>query len=75
MKYMYTTCTSEFQFFMVKLHVRNLAAMVTYMYTYIVVIYIHVYTCVHGVYPDTAKNQSKPQVYKSDIHVAPCGQI
>ena len=34
------------------------------MYIYIIYIYI---------YPDTAKHQSKPQVYKSDI--APCGQI
>ena len=30
--------------------------------------YMHMY-----IYPDTAKHQSKPQVYKSDI--APCGQI
>ena len=30
--------------------------------------YIYIY-----IYPDMAKHQSKPQVYKSDI--APCGQI
>ena len=35
-----------------------------YMYTVGMYMYI---------YPDTAKHQSKPQVYKSDI--APCGQI
>ena len=26
-----------------------------------------------NIYPDMAKHQSKPQIYKSDI--APCGQI
>ena len=30
--------------------------------------YIYIY-----IYPDTAKHQSKPQVYKSDIES--CGQI
>ena len=33
---------------------------------YIIILYIIIY-------PDTAKHQSKPQVYKSDI--ASCGQI
>ena len=37
-----------------------------------VYVYIYIYIYVY-IYPDTAKHQSKPQVYKSDI--APCGQI
>ena len=42
------------------------------MYIYIYIIYIHVYICYIYiyVYPDMAKHQSKPRVYKSDI--APC---
>ena len=42
--------------------------MYIYICIYICVIYIYIY-----IYLDTAKHQSKPQVYKSDI--APCGQI
>ena len=41
------------------------------MYVCMYIDYIRIY--VGYIYPDTAKHQSKPQVYKSDI--APCGQI
>ena len=35
---------------------------------------LHIYSVYkYTIYPDTAKHQSKPQVYISDI--APCGQI
>ena len=37
-------------------------------------LYTHIYIYIYNyIYPDMAKHQSKPQVYKSDI--APCGQI
>ena len=42
--------------------------MIIYNYVYNINYILYIY-----IYPDTAKHQSKPQVYKSDI--APCGQI
>ena len=38
--------------------------------TYVAKVFLYIYIYI---YPNTAKHQSKPQVYKSDI--APCGQI